>query len=417
MTPNSDAASARVQTWLSHIKALAVDIGGRLPTSEGEARASEYGRATLARLGLSPRTDEFASAGSVFRPHLAAAVMFLTAFGLYRLGPPITPWLALALSLFALYSEVMEITLRPHCLQALLPKRPSRNVYAVLEPRADRAGDGEPGPRAAAGVVRDLVLIGHVDTQRTPIIFSSPGWMLAYRLYSTLAFISFASQTVLYAGGAALHWPWAWPCSIVSAVMAHLLIFLTVQAEATPSTAGAGDNASGAGLVLTLAEDLTREPLARTRVWFLLSGCEEALHEGAKTFFARHKGEMNQPRAVVFEMLGGAGPAWLTQEGFVLALRPDPGLRRLAEKVADENPSLGAYAGAISGGVTEMSDARLAGAQAITIMGVTRRGEAPHWHRPSDTIDKLDSSPGGILERSYEFARAYLRALDAEGSV
>jgi hypothetical protein len=407
--------TTRVIRWLEHIKALAGDIPDRLPTSAGEARASEYCRRGFAKAGLAPRIDEFASAGSVFLPHQAVAVLMLAGFALYRIGFgfPALKWLALLVSVFAVVCEIMEITLRPHPIQALLPKRPSRNVYAVVEPgaatgSAERAGATGSG----AAPIRDLVLIGHVDSQRTPIIFSTPGWMLAYRLFSTVAFVSFIGQVVFYAGGLLLGWPWAWTASIFPAVMAHLLLFLCLQAHRTRSTPGANDNATGAGLLLTLAEELAAAPLARTRVWLLASGCEEALHEGAKTFFARHKGEMTEPRAVALEMLGAAGPAWLTSEGFVLPLRPAPELRRLAERLAAENPDLGAYPGKVVGGVTEMSDALLAGVPAITLMGVTRENTAPNWHKPSDTVENMDAASGGALERNYRFVRAFIEALD-----
>lgn len=397
-------AAARVQRWLGHIRALAGDIGGRLPASDGEARASDYCRRTLESLGLEPKVDQFMSVGSVFRPHLAAALVFLAGFAVYPLALPFTGWLGLTLTLFALVSEIMEITLRPHPLQRILPRRVSRNVFAVVGPIEGGAADP----------IRDIVVIGHVDSQRTPIIFSSSGWMRAYRLYSTLAFVAFIGQVVAYAGGLAWGWPWAWPVSSVSAVAALLLVALTVQADLTPATPGANDNATAAGLVLTLAEDLAGEPLAHSRVWLLCSGSEESLHEGAKTFFARHAAEMNAPRAVALEMLGCSGPAWLLSEGFVLPLRSDPALRRLAEGVARENPDLQAYPSVIRGGVTEMSDAILAGIPAITVAGVTPRGGAPYWHRPSDTVDKMDASPGGAMERNYRFVRALLEAMDEQ---
>jgi hypothetical protein len=79
---------------------------------------------------------------------------------------------------------------------------------------------------------------------------------------------------------------------------------------------------------------------------------------------------MKEPWAVVFEMLGVSGPAWVVKEGFVLPLFSAPDLRRLAEQVA---------------------------------------GEAPHWHRPSDTVDKMDRE---VLTRAYRFVRKLLTAMD-----
>ncbi len=394
--PTGDAeVESSVETWLGHIKVLAGDIGARLPTSEGEARALDYCERVLREAGLRPRTDSFVSTGSVFRPHLPAAAGFLLAFALYPVAFPLTAYAAAAMAAFFLFCEVRELTLRPNPLHALLPKRPSRNVFAVVEP--------------SQAVRRDIVLIGHVDTQRTPLIFRSAGWMKAYRAFSVLAFASFVLQPLAYLGGAVFGWNWAWPASGAAAVSAVLLIALCLEAEASPSTMGANDNATGAGLVLTLAGELASRPLSWSRVWCLCSGCEEAVHEGAKAFFAAHRGRMPNPKAVAFEMLGCDGPAWVVKEGFVLPLWSDPGLRRLAARVAAENPELGARPAHLSGGVTEMSDAILAGVPAITLIGLTPEGTAPHWHRPSDTVDKMDP---GAMARNYRFVQALLRAMD-----
>ncbi len=44
-----------------------------------------------------------------------------------------------------------------------------------------------------------------------------------------------------------------------------------MDTDSTPFDAGANDNASGAGLVLALAEQLRATPLAHTRVWLVCS--------------------------------------------------------------------------------------------------------------------------------------------------
>ena len=43
------------------------------------------------------------------------------------------------------------------------------------------------------------------------------------------------------------------------------------------------------GLVLALAEALVKQPLRRTRVWLVCTGCEEVRHYGAIDFFRRHR--------------------------------------------------------------------------------------------------------------------------------
>jgi len=384
-----------VQRWLEHIQYLAGTIGPRGPATAEEKAAHEYCSRTLAALGLTPREDRFSSAGSVFLPHLVAALGMLAAFAIYPLAPPVTPWVAAGLSLVIVVSEVLELLLRPNCLRWPLPTYPSRNVHAIVNPS---------GP-----VERDLVLIGHVDTQRTPRIFSTPRWFLAYRIFSTAAFTTFVLTAIAYFLGAAYGLTWVWPASTVAALMAALLAALCLEAHLSPFTPGANDNATAAGLVLTLAEELAATPLSRTRVWLLCSGCEEALHEGAQTFFRLHKPLLVDPRAIAFEMLGCSGPAWMVREGVLLPIYSDRGLRNLAARIAAERPELGAYPGTLQGGVGEMADAMAAGVKAITIVGLTRKGQAPYWHLPTDTVDKMDLT---VMNRSYQFARAMVEALD-----
>jgi hypothetical protein len=147
---------------------LAADIGDRLPATEGEAKAAEYCCETLGGMGLETRVEEFPSAGSVFRPHLVAALTMLVAFALYPLAPPATRYVALGITVLTVAFEIMELTLCPNPLQWVLPKRPSGNVYAVIEPRDEGESSGaapaDAAPDGSAAPVRDIVLSGHVDT-------------------------------------------------------------------------------------------------------------------------------------------------------------------------------------------------------------------------------------------------------------
>jgi len=353
----------------------------------------DYCAATFASRGLAPKVDRFMTAGSVFRPHLIAGLGILAAFALY----PVAQWVGALLVLLVLASEVLELTGRTNPLRWLLPRKPSSNCYAVIAP--------------AGAPSQDLVLMGHVDSQRTPLIFSSPGWFAAYRLFSTAAFATFTLMATAYFFGAATGGGprWVWPVSAAGAFMAVLLVAICVQADLSPYTAGANDNATAAGLVLTLAGDLQARPLDHTRVWLVCSGSEESLHEGAEAFFRRHRAEMKSPRAIALEMLGCNGPGWLVSEGIVLRVHSDPALRALAARVAADNPALGAYPCKLDGGMTEMADSLAAGIPAITIIGLTPDGKAPYWHLPTDTVDKMDPA---AMERNYAFARAIIEAVD-----
>jgi Zn-dependent M28 family amino/carboxypeptidase len=214
----------------------------------------------------------------------------------------------------------------------------------------------------------------------------------------------------LFSIGTFTQWRWIWPVTILSALASVILAAMCIQADSTPFSAGANDNATAAGLVLTLAQHFKKEPLKHTRVWLVCTGCEEVQHYGAIDFFRRHTEELENPVAVVFEMLGCAGPSWLTKEGIIIPFHSDPKLVQLAEEIAGANVHLGAYPSTIKGGNTEMADALRVGIPAITLDGMGPNGEMPYWHQVEDTYDKMDAE---VMARAYEFTWAYITAIDS----
>jgi hypothetical protein len=385
-----------VDQWLAHICALAEEIGPRGPTTPEERRASEYCQEVLVRLGLEARMESFTGARSIFHQPLLGSLAMLVAFAIYPMAGRVSAGLAALLSLVAVASVAMELTFRDNLLRRLVPKAPSQNVIATIPPVGEHQ--------------QDLVLVGHVDTQRTPIIFSTPRWIAAYQITTSVAFGLWLVQVMLYLLGTVTQWAWIWPVTALSALGALYEAALSLHAERTPFSAGANDNASGAGLVLALAEHLQAEPLRHTRVWLACTGCEESQHYGAADFFRRHVAELHHPVALVFEFLGCAGPAWLTKEGIVIPFHADRGLVDLARALSAEHPEWGAYPAQINGGNTEMADALLVGVPAITLVGMGPRGEVPYVHQVHDTYDKMDPE---VMGRAYAFAWAFIQVLDA----
>jgi hypothetical protein len=384
--------------WLAHVHALAEEIGPRGSTTDAERRGSEYCEQVLARLGLSPAMEPFTSARSMYLPYLLSQVAMLIAFALYPLAGRVSAGIAAILSLVALSSVILELSLRDNPLRWLLPKGPSQNVVATIPPAGEHR--------------QDLVLIGHVDSHRTPLMFRSLRWFVAAQVFLVIHFFLAVAQVVLYFLGTLTQWGWIWPATIPAAICALLLIAHHLRADRTPFSAGANDNATGAGLVLTLAGHLQAEPLQHTRVWLACTGCEEVQHYGAADFFQRHRGELHNPAAVAFEMLGCAEPAWLTREGVIVPFHADPDLVALAQRLANEHPEWGARPAQIMGGNTETADALMAGVPAVTLLCTGPRGEGTYWHQVADTYDKMDPQ---VMARAYAFAWTFIRALDVRG--
>ncbi|MCK5429379.1 MAG: M28 family peptidase, partial [Anaerolineales bacterium] len=329
--------------WLGHVKVLAEDIGPRGSTTEKEKEASEYCQQVFRNLQLTPHMETFISAKSIYHPHLLASLFMLLAFFLYPLYGRASATLAALISLISFASQMLELSIHDNLFRRLIPKGDSQNVFAVLPPEHEHK--------------QDLVLIGHVDSHRTPLIFSSPTWVKAFQVFTAVGFLLGLTQVLLYIIGSLTLWSWIWPVTIFSALGAVIMVAIFIQADSTPFSAGANDNASAAGLVLTLAQHFRNEPLQNTRVWLVCTGCEEVQHYGAIDFFRRHTAELKNPVAVVFEMMGCAGPSWLTKEGIIIPFHADRNLAQLAEQVAEANPHLGAYPSQISGGNSEMTDA------------------------------------------------------------
>jgi len=391
----STSSHPQVSTWLEHVRALSVDIGPRGSTYAGERQGAEYARAEFEHMGLESCWESFRSARSIFLPHVLGSLLILLAFAIFPFGGRLTAILAAALSLTVIVTELLELGFKDNLFRRIVPKAESQNVFAVIAP----AGEHK----------RDLVLVGHLDTQRTPIFFRTPGWVKIYDNFTTVIFITYIVQVVLYTLAIFVPLGWIWYATIPTALCAVIMAAFFIEADLSPFTAGANDNATAAGMVLTLAEELKKQPLRHTRVFAVCTGCEEVQHYGMIDWYKRHRSELKDPRAVVFEMLGVDGPAWLTREGIIVPFKPDPGLTSACQQLAAEHPEWGAYPAKISGGNTEMADAVRADVPAITLFGLTREGVAPYWHQVGDTFDKMDPD---VMQSTWDFTRALIDKID-----
>jgi len=395
--PERTSSNPLIATWLSHIHALAVDIGPRGPTRDGERQAAHYAYEQFAKIGLQPKWETFSSARSIFHPHLLGSSLMLLAFFLFPLATKGTAIVAAVLSIFVLANELLELSFINNIFRIVTPKGQSQNVWAVI-------------PSAGAHQ-RDLLLVGHLDSQRTSIIFSTQRWVSIYDYFTMVTFACFILQAIIYSLAIFLQISWAWYASIPAALCAFLLAVMCLQAEATPFTAGANDNASAVGMVLSLAKELETRPLEHTRVFAVCTGCEEVQHYGMIDFYKRHLAELVSPVALVFEMIGCSGPAWLTREGIIVPFTADANLVRMAENLAREHPEWGAYPAVTSGGNTEMADALRCKIPAITLTGMTKEGVSPYWHQLADTFDKMRPD---VMEKTWQMTWAMIKKLDGQ---
>jgi hypothetical protein len=386
------------QRALEHVRHLSLDIGPRGSTTPAEVEAAAYAWGVLDHLELSPRMDRFKSAISAYRPFALATTLALLAVALYPLADRVTAGLAAAIAAVALVSSYLELNFWPNPLRWLLPKRPSQNVWAVL-PASGRAA-------------QRVVIVGHLDSHRTPFIFGSTTRLKLWGVLVGASFASFAAVTALYLAGAVIQHDILYLISLAPAFVLLILLVITVQADMTPYTHGANDNATGAAIVLALAERLKEEPLTSTEVWALNSGCEEVGLYGAAAFVHEHRQELRDAFFIPLDSIGGpgTGPCFITREGMLKPYRSDPGLLALCREVAAQRPELGAYPAVMKLNYTEGAIGIKNGLRTLTFVNLTPAGELPHWHRPSDVFENVDPD---VLSRTGAFLWELLQRFDS----
>ncbi len=392
-----------VDRALEHVRHLAVTIGPRPSTREGEREAARYAARVLKEIGVqNVREEVFSSGRETYWPYALALGAGLLGNLLYLRRPNRRRGvLAAVLNALGAWAFYAEANFEDHWGRRVLPKGVSQNVVGVIPPRED--------------VRRRVVLVSHLDSHRTPLFYRSP---LLLRLFSTLvgaAFVSLplsAVVTLLRALGAITG---AGVLVSAAAAFQAFAFSLSVQGQTTPHTPGANDNASGVATVLALAERLVAEPLTHTEVWIVLTGCEEVGAYGIDAFLKAHGHELRQADFINIDMVGVGLPAILTREGLIRSYRPHPELLRLALEIAAEHPEWNAGPHT-SGAYTDMGVIVKHGFRGLVIDSVIPPGHPAepfmgYWHQMRDTADNIERA---CLSKVHAFAWELLQRLDRQ---
>jgi len=383
---------------MEHVRRLAETIGPRGSTTPGEARAADYVSAELEGFGLTPERQPFRSARSAWWPLAFFWGLILVSCIAFLWGGRVGAIGALGCGLVAFVSVLLELLFFPNPLRWLLPTGPSQNVFAHIEPR------GEARER--------VVLVAHLDTHRTPLVFSSDAWV---RLFERLVPVGMACTgllLVLFALGVAFPWASLRFVALGPLIVVVGMLALTVQADCTPYTAGANDNASGVGVILSLAERLAAVPRSVTSVHVLFSGCEEVGCYGAFAFARKHAKRLGGAAWISVDTMASEGgvPVYLEQESFLATTRSDPQLLDLAGRIATRRPELGARAISMKGAYTEGVVGKRYGMRVLTLGSQRVDGSLGEWHRPTDVIEHVGTH---CLGRSESLLWELIRAIDA----
>jgi hypothetical protein len=389
-------AQRYVETALRHVHHLAETIGPRGSTTPAERRAAEYARDELRGLGIEARLEPFRSGRSTYRPFVLAFGVALAGALLYAIARhPAAAFLAAALNGLGAWGMFAELDFADNWMRRILPTGPSQNAVGVVP--------------ASEGMRRRVVLLGHVDTHRTPVFYSSTTW---HKLFVALVGGTFVSMVVgvpAYALLALTGWTWLHGVAGLAAAVQLFGLAMCLHADLTPFGPGANDNASGAASVLALGERLAREPLRHTEVWLVADGCEELGCYGAAALVEAHAGELRDAYFIALDIVGAGDPAFLVSDGLLRKYPVDPELLAIARQVAAERPELRAFEH-VGVAYTDAAVVLKRGFRGFTIDALPR-GEtgAVHWHQMADTVDKIEPD---CLRRVHGFAWEMLRRVD-----
>ncbi|MGD2271027.1 MAG: M28 family peptidase [Desulfobacterales bacterium] len=388
---------------MDHVRHLAETIGPRGSTTTQEQEAARYAELSLRSVGLEPTTEHFNSARSGWYPYALFSGLLLVSEIIFLFGGQWGAITAAVVTLFSLVAVLLELAFRPNPLRWLLPKGRSQNVWVRIAPKTS--------------TTERVVLLGHLDTHRTPLVFSTDKLVKLFKILIPFGLASSVFLLLIFTVHIFMA-TWFWQLLTLPFVIAIAGIFiLTLQADRTPYTAGANDNASGAGIALSIAERLNKEPLINTAVWVVLSGCEEVGCYGAEAFVRTHAPELGDTAWITLDSLGGAGgrPCYLTREKFLLTAKSDPQLITLAREVAAQHKTLNAHAyHGFSGAYTEGSIGGKYRLRVLSVTALTPDGKLKEWHRTTDVVENLDPD---LVARCELFLWELLKAIDRHAEI
>ena len=390
---------------MNYVEYLTETIGPRGSTQPGEANAARYAADVLRDLGWQPITENFSSARSKYHPYALSTAVGLLSVVLFWLGNQALTLVALAVQIVNLISVVLHLCSLPNPLRWLLPRGRSQNVYACVSPRGE--------------VRRKAVLLAHLDSNRTPLVNSSSAWLRVFRWLMPASLASGIILIVLFTVGLANPDPRLRLLSMFPALVLIAVCLLMLQADFTPFTVGANDNASAVGVTLSIARRLKDQPLLHTQVWVVLDGCEEVSLYGADAFARAHREEIRDALWIVLDSIGGAGgePRFTESETLLLTARSDPELVQISDEVARAHlePSAGPLRFRTGANATDGTMLARHGLRQIAIVAPGPHGsELLQIHRVSDDLEHIDPD---LLRRSETLVWQALQRIDAENNI
>jgi hypothetical protein len=323
----------------------------------------------------------------------------------------VEPAVGFAIVLVTAVSMYLDLNYRVYLLRRLFFRRASQNVVA-------------PGRRPDAAA--RLLLCAHYDAGRTGAAFNPKRVARGARLAARLPFpigpfrvLFWSLAALLPIIGARMAGFDSTPISLLQLPPTLVLMigaFLLTDIELSDVVPGANDNASGVATVLSLAEELDAQPPANLDVWVLLTGGEECLQEGMRSFLRAHRAELDRETTyfVNVDTVGHGAVRFEAAAGWVITYPLDRRLLELCTAIATadrEGPDRYQAEPLVHGLAGDSMPPRVVGFRATAITCLNAEGYVPGHHTPSDTPDRVDPA---ALDRAHGFALELVGALDRD---
>jgi hypothetical protein len=382
---------------------------GRLAGSDAERRAANRVAERLREQGRRVEVE-----ATYVHPQIGLNLALHCALGLAgSLVGVGVPEVGFALVLVAATSLYLDLNTRFYVLRRLFFRRVSQNVVAR-------------NPNARAD--NRLLICAHVDAARTGLIYK-PGRLDRFVRFwrflgievtpPRLIFWSLAILVpILGARAAGLDNNGIAVLQLLPTLVLLLACFGLIELETSKVVPGANDDASGVATALALAEELDRKRPRNLDVWVVITGAEECLFEGMRSFLRRHSDELT-PRTtwiVNIDSVGRGDVRYATGEGLAVSFDFRSRLTEVCEAIAeaDTNDGENRYrASPIKHGfATDAFAARIRKLRTTTITCVEPKAVVPaNYHLPSDVPAAIDPD---ALERAHDFTLSVIHALDAD---
>lgn len=388
---------------LAHVRHLSETIGPRGSTTQAELEATKYVADQLARIGLEAKLQNFHSAYSAYTPYAIATGLFLLSIFLYRQPQmAVGAVAALFLSGVIFAALMLEMRFKDNLLRWVQSRGDSTNVFAIISAAQAETQSANP----------PIVITAHVDSHRSPLLFSSAAFLKLFQYLLPVTLISMALLVVLFLIGIFSDARVLRDLALLPGAVILVAFLLMLQADFTPFSKGADDNASGVAVALNLAQRLHEQPLQTRAVHVVFTGCEEVACYGADAYFAEHRTELQNAIHLVIDQVGNkqADPCIVRSERFLVSAPSDPKLLEIADRVIAAQPDLRAHSRHLNIAYSELSVGARYGLRTVGLGAIRRDGlPVDTWHRPTDTIDQISAD---VLNRCETLAWLLLQGID-----